>query len=308
MNSYNRESSYFPFANDYFRLQTDYEQFSRKRRIAFRRIDYRQLWKTVGFSVIFYFLLKKNLAQAKRLKTYYQHDFDRIRFLELLTGVHRIYLEPHSPIYQALSRTITSSSTILDPENLFQCVRTIINELTNFLPENGLLGTHNDESVLNYLLHCSMDQYPPTYFWSIEKHLLLASETQMPSDHFTTKFLLISTFIFRCLIKTLLLKPVKYRLVRGQLNRTQWFNIRLLSTLLLYTSRYAIMYKHGQTHVPMPFPFEMQTYLMNDDKLKQIFYDVDELVESTAPKLSAWACEYAQRLQDNAKRRRRTRR
>jgi hypothetical protein len=116
-------------------------------------------------------------------------------------------------------------------------------------------------------------------------------------DHFTTKFLLISTFIFHCLIKTLLLKPVKYRLTRGQLNRTQWSNTRLLSTLILYVARHAVIHKEEKHCLPMPFPFEMKNYLMDDEKLAEVFEDLDQLVESTAPKLSSWACEYAERLQ-----------
>jgi hypothetical protein len=116
-------------------------------------------------------------------------------------------------------------------------------------------------------------------------------------DHFTTKFLVLSTFIFRGLIKTLLLKPVKYRLTRGQLNRIQWLNVRLLSTLILYIGRHAVIYKEEKTHQPMPFPFEMKNYLADDEKLKKIFKNIEVLVESSAPKLSSWACKYAERLQ-----------
>jgi hypothetical protein len=36
---------------------------------------------------------------------------------------------------------------------------------------------------------------------------------------------------------------------------------------------------------------------MEDEKLMNVFEDLDLLIESTAPKLSAWACEYAERLQ-----------
>jgi hypothetical protein len=47
----------------------------------------------------------------------------------------------------------------------------------------------------------------------------------------------------------------------------------------------------------MPFPFEMKNYLIPDEKLHKMFSNIDQLIETTAPKISAWACEYAERLQ-----------
>ncbi|CAF3889172.1 unnamed protein product [Rotaria sordida] len=302
LNLYNREPSFFPLAHNYYRLQTDYERFHTNKIYTIKRINLKQRWKIYGLIIIFYFMLKKNLRLAKQKDTYYHRDYHRIRFLELLTAVHRVYLEPYSSIHKALSYVVNSSSKLLNEEQLFHCVRTIINEITSFLPSDGILGTNSDESVLIYLLNCSLEQYPSTYFWSIERHLLLISYSKMKEhgflqlDHFTSKFLLISTFIFHCLIKTLLLKPVKFRLIRGQLNRTQWLNIRLLSTLILYIARHAVLYKE-QNHLPMPFPFEMKNYLMKDEKLKEIFKHIEQLIESTTPKLSSWACEYSERLQ-----------
>jgi hypothetical protein len=41
----------------------------------------------------------------------------------------------------------------------------------------------------------------------------------------------------------------------------------------------------------------MKNYLIDDEKLKAKFYDIDQLIESTAPKISSWACEYSERLQ-----------
>jgi hypothetical protein len=303
LNLYNREPSFFPLAHNYYRLQTDYENFHIKRTYSIKRINFKKLWKIYGFILIFYFMLKRNLRLAKQKDTYYQRDYHRLRFLELLTAVHRVYLEPSSPIYKSLSYVIHSSSKVLTQENFFSCIRTIINQITNFLPNEGLLGTNTDESVLIYLLHCSLEQYPTRYFWSIESHLLSLSYSKMKEhgflqlDHFTTKFLLISTFLFHCLIKTLLLKPVKYRLTRGQLNRVQWSNTRLLSSLILYITRHAVIYKDEKNRLPMPFPFEMKNYLIPDEKLHKIFTNIDQLIETTAPKISAWACEYAERLQ-----------
>jgi hypothetical protein len=303
LNSYNREPSFFPLAHNYYRLQTDYDNFHIKKISTRKRIHSKKRWKIYGFILIFYFMLKRNLRLAKQKDTYYQHDYRRLRFLELLTAVHRVYLEPNSPIYKALSHVVNSSSKILNRNNFFSSIQTIINQITNFLPSEGILGTNDDDSVLIYLLNCSLEQYPSTYFWSIERHLLSISFEKMKQykftqlDHFTTKFLLISTFLFRCLIKTLLLKPVKYRLTRGQLNHIQWSNTRLLSSLILYIGRHAIIYKENKNRLPMPFPFEMKNYLIDDEKLKAKFYDIDQLIESTAPKISSWACEYSERLQ-----------
>jgi hypothetical protein len=304
LNSYNREPSFFPLAHNYYRLQTDYENFHQKKKISsIKRMNLKQRWKSYGFILIFYFMLKKNLRLAKQKDTYYQRDYHRIRFLELLTAIHRVYLEPNSSIHKALSYVINSSSKVLNRENIYSSVRTILNHITNFLPNDGILGTQSDDSVLIYLLNCTLEQYPSTYFWSIERHLLSISYSKMKEnkfiqlDHFTTKFLLISTFIFRGLTKTLLLKPVKYRLTRGKLNRIQWSNARLVSTLILYISRHAVIYKEERTRLPMPFPFEMNNYLINDEKLQEIFPNLNQLVESTAPKISSWACEYAERLQ-----------
>jgi hypothetical protein len=303
LNLYNREPSFFPLAQNYYRLQTDYENFHIKKAFSRKRMDLKKRWKIYGFILIFYFMLKKNLRLAKKKDTYYQRDYHRLRFLELLTAVHRVYLEPDSPIYKSLSHIVNSSSKVLNQENFFSSIKTIINQITNFLPNDGILGTNNDESVLIYLLNCSLEEYPSTYFWSIERHLLSISYSKMKEygflqlDHFTTKFLLISTFIFHCLIKTLLLKPVKYRLIRGQLNNIQWSNTRLLSTLILYIARHAVIYKEQKARLPMPFPFEMKNYLIDDEKLKKTFNNIDQLVDLTAPKISAWACEYGERLQ-----------
>ncbi|CAF3675206.1 unnamed protein product [Rotaria socialis] len=302
LNSYNREPSFFPLAQHYYRFQIDYERFHQNKSYTTRQLNLKRRWKAYGFILIFYFMLKRNLRVAKKKKTYYHRDYCRIRFLELLTAVHRVYLEPNSPIYKALSYVVNHSSQLLNEEQLFHCAETIINNISDFLPHNGILGTNSDDSVLIYLLNCSLEQYPPTYLWSIERHLLSMSYTKMKAkgltqlDHFTTKFVLISTFIFRCLIKTLLLKPVKYRLRRGQLNRTQWVNTRLLSTLILCVARHAVLYNET-THLPMPFPFEMKNYLMDDEKLEKVFKNINQLIESTAPKLSSWSCEYADRLQ-----------
>lgn len=303
LNLYNREPSFFPLAHNYYRLQTDYENFHVKKHSSSKRWKLKQRWKIYGFILIFYFMLKKNLRLAKQKDTYYQRDYHRLRFLELLTAVHRVYLEPNSTIYKSLSYIVNNSSKIVNQEKFFLSIRTIITQLTNFLPNDGILGTNSGESVLIYLLNCSLEQYPSTYFWSIERHLLSISFSKMKTsgfiqlDHFTTKFLLISTFIFHCLIKTLLLKPVKYRLTRGQLNQIQWSNTRLLSTLILYIARRAVIYKEEKQPLPMPFPFEMKNYLIDDKKLKEIFPNLDQLVELTAPKISSWACEYAERLQ-----------
>ena len=303
LNLSNREPSFFPLADNYYRLQTDYEKYHKNKYGSKRRRYLKKRWKIYGLMLIFYFMLKKNLRLAKQKDIYYQRDYHRLRFLELLTAVHRVYLEPNSSMYKSLSYVVNSSSKVLSPDILSSSVRTIIYQLTNFLPNDGILGAANNESVLIYLLNCSFEQYPSTYFWSIERHLLSISFKKMKEyhyiqlDHFTTKFLLISTFIFRCLNKTLLLKPVKYRLTRGKLNHIQWSNTRLLSTLLLYIARHAVIYKEEKNRLPMPFPFEMKNYLIDDNKLRNIFPNLDQLIESTAPKISAWACEYAERLQ-----------
>ncbi|CAF1261363.1 unnamed protein product [Adineta steineri] len=296
-----RQPSYFPLAQKYHRLQTDYNTFH----TLIKRKNLKQRWKIYGFILIFYFTLKNKLRVAKQKHTYYQHNYDRIRFLELLTVIHRVYLDPNSSIYQTLSYVIKISNKLLNQTNLFHCVQTILDQITNFLPKYGIVGTNSDESVLIYLLNCSLEQYPSTYFWSIEKHLLSLSYLKMKEnklfyiDHFTTKFLLISIFIFHGLIKTLLFKPVKYRLIRGQLNRTQWLNLRLLSTLILYIARHAILYKEDKNSLPMPFPFEMNKYLIDDEELINEFEDLMKFVKPLAFKLSAWACKYAERLQSH---------
>jgi len=306
LNLYNREPSFFPLAQNYHRLQIDYDNFHTTKssgRFEHHRFTARQRWKIYGSIVIFYFLLRNNLKSAKRKHSYYQRDFHRIRFLELLTAVHRVYLEPTSSIYKSLSYIINQPIKISSENKLFSCIQKIINQITNFLPNDGILGTQNDESVLIYLLNCSFDNYPTTYFWSIERHLLNISYTKMREhhfqqlDHFTTKYLLIATFLFRGLNKTLLLKPVKYRLTRGQLTSIQWSNTRLISSLILYVGRHAIIYKEEKSRLPMPFPFEMKNFLIDDQELRQICPNLDRLVALTAPKISAWACEYAERLQ-----------
>ncbi|CAF0756449.1 unnamed protein product [Adineta ricciae] len=297
------QPSTIPSAQQDYHLQLNYELYYSQKPYLKRRFNYKQRWKIYGMIFIFYFMLKRKLRIAKKNANYYEYDYHRIRFLELLTVVHRVYLDPNCSIYQTLSHVVRNSTQLLDQTILFHCVQVILDQITNLIPKDGLIGTSSRESVFIYLLDCSLEQYPTGYFWSIEKHLLSLSYAKMRErgfkqlDHFTTKFLVISVFIYRGLIKTLLLKPVKYRLIRGQLNRTQWLNIRLLSSVILYITRHAIIYKEQNNQLPMPFPIEMKNYLMDDAKLKNIFKTIDQLVESTAPELSSWASEYADRLQ-----------
>ena len=292
LNTFNRQPSFFPLAEYSYRYQKDYH----RQRLS--EYSFKRRWKSIVYVLIFYFYLKRNLQRAKKKSTYYQRDYHRLRFLELLTGIHRIYLEPHSTIYQCLSSIVHSSSP-----NLYQCVEIIYDQITHFHPQFGILGTSSEESVLIYLLQCSLEQYPKSYFWSIERHLLSLSYTKMKEyhhdhlDHFTTKFLVISTFIFRGLTKTLLLKPVKYRLTRGQLSSTQWTNTRLCSSLILSIARHAIMHKSDVSRLPMPFPFEMKSYLFDDDQLQERFSHLETFIDRIVPKLSSWACDYAERLQ-----------
>ena len=204
----------------------------------------RRQWKSVGFILIFYFHLKRNVRRAKTKSTYYQRDFHRLRFLELLTAVHRVYFEPNSILYKCLSIVVHRQTF-----PMMKLVEVFLSQLINFRPQYGILGTSSDESVLIYLLQCSLNVYPRNYFWSIERHLLTLSYTKMNEfqqehlDHFTTKFIVISTFIFRGLNKTLLLKPIKYRLTRGELTEKQLLNIRMFSSLILSIARHAIIRK-----------------------------------------------------------------
>ena len=168
LNLTHREPSFFPPAHNSYRIQTDYDRFHARPNRSFKR-----RWKTLGLVLIFYFYLRNNLRLAKQLDTYYQRDYRRIRFLELLTAVHRVYLEPKSPIHKALSTAVHSSAVLLSQETLFHCVETIITQITSFIPSQGILGTNSDDSVLIYLLTCSLEQYPSTYFWSIERHLFV---------------------------------------------------------------------------------------------------------------------------------------
>ncbi|CAF1523372.1 unnamed protein product, partial [Adineta steineri] len=78
-----RQPSYFPLAQKYHRLQTDYNKFQ----TLIKRKNLKQRWKIYGFILIFYFTLKNKLRLAKQKHTYYQHNYDRIRFLELLTVI-----------------------------------------------------------------------------------------------------------------------------------------------------------------------------------------------------------------------------
>ncbi|UJR27256.1 hypothetical protein I4U23_008551 [Adineta vaga] len=231
LKSISHKSSNVRSAQDDYRLQISYNIYYSQRHYLKKRFNAKQRWKIYGTIFIFYFMLRKNLRLTKKKFNYYEYDYHRIRFFELLTVVHRAYLDPNCSIYQTLSHVIRNSIQLLDQRILFHCVQVIFDQITNLIPKDGLIGTCSYESVLIYLANCSLDQYPTNYFWSIEKHLLSISYIKMKQnhlrqlDHFTTKFLIISIFIFRGLIKTLLFKPIKYRLICGQLNHTQWLNI-----------------------------------------------------------------------------------
>ena len=261
-------------------------------------------WKIIGFILIFYFHLRKKLRLAKRFNVNFEHDYFRIRSFELLTAAHREYLEPTSLFYRSLSMIISNSLSTNDQTTMLRSVQLIIDGLTKFLPSSGVLGTNSEDSVFLYLLHCSLNDYSSTYHWKIERHLLTLSYRKMEEhgrtqlDHFTTKFLLISSLIFRCLNKTLLFKPVKYRLIRGEINPNQSLNIRIFSTIILYLARHAIMHKKEDQRLPMPFPIEMKNHLLDDQRLQNLFAnDLDQLLKSEVPKISVWASEYADRLQ-----------
>ncbi|CAF1462315.1 unnamed protein product, partial [Didymodactylos carnosus] len=106
--------------------------------------------------------------------------------------------------------------------------------------------------------------------------------------------LLIGVFIFRALVTTLLCKPIKYRLMLGQISSSQQASLKVLATLMLYIGR-CVCVPAGNI---LRLPHEWQLSLLNDDAIEHIVKNpkIKLVIQMCEVTLRKWCDEYIHRI------------
>lgn len=91
------------------------------------------------------------------------------------------------------------------------------------------------------------------------------------------------------------MKPIKFRLVRGELTELQKLNIKIVSTILYYIVRLA----SSSTRF-MKFPLEWQDSFYNDTKMNRIYTNksIKKTIDDSKIQLLKWSKEYIRRLKE----------
>ncbi|CAF0732903.1 unnamed protein product, partial [Didymodactylos carnosus] len=142
----------------------------------------------------------------------------------------------HSPLYEAL----TTSSTKYDEAIKLICeaLKNVISKIVDFMPRDGVLGS-SQYSAISALIQDG-NHFPDKYFWQCERKQLEFNDSNEKTVNVTKQratLLLIGVFIFRALVTTLLCKPIKYRLMLGEISSSQQASLKILATLILYIGR-----------------------------------------------------------------------
>ncbi|RNA10585.1 relA-associated inhibitor-like [Brachionus plicatilis] len=234
----------------------------------------------------------------------------RIRLLEIMTAVHRVYLEPEGPIYSSLMNFIANENdmnALFDVDSLInsQCIQTlcqnveeICQRISEFMPKEGIIGTTAKSALLTLI--SEGNKFPENYFWDGEKERLKFDENGKIRNINRGRAILIlmSAMISRGLITTLLIKPIKFRLLRGEIPPNIKLNIKILATVMCFIVRKV----NNNTDIPLDFPWEWQSSLFNDIRMKPIYESPDVVftVEKCRKLFVNWANEYINRLDETA--------
>ncbi|CAF3488260.1 unnamed protein product [Rotaria sp. Silwood1] len=168
--------------------------------------------------------------------------------------------------------------------------------LDKALPKDGVLGTEKNSAVSALIQ--DGNPFPENYFWRCERELLEFDHLKVINiTKQRAKLLLIGIFLFRALITTLLLKPVKYRLILGHLTSNQSINLKVLASVMLYIGRRTV---GSKSHI-LPLPHEWQLSLYTDIDIETIIQhsEINSIVNTCEQSLRIWCEEYIRRIDAN---------
>lgn len=275
-----------------------------------RSRDIRSLFPKVATGVLFLIVLRRRAAESrKRFRNPSPSAaIHKIRLQEIIVALHRVYLEPDGPIYNVLIQTINYPIPLSDglnssSKNFAQAIdaigdalRNVVSRIVDFMPKDGVLGTGKSSAVSNLLQNGN--PFPSNYFWDCEKeHLEFIENKVININRKRAVILLTGIFIFRALITTLLIKPVKYRLILGRLSQNQSANLKVLASIILYVARRAA----GRKNQIIAMPHEWQLSLYSDEAMKPIVQNAEmkEILTNCQQSIRDWCEEYIRRIDEN---------
>ncbi|CAF3539007.1 unnamed protein product [Adineta steineri] len=267
----------------------------------------RQLFRKAIIAVLFIKVLKRRAVKnhTKRSQQTLSATIHKIRLQEIMVALHRVYLEPEGPIYNAL---IQATSNTVDLRNALNAssknysnaiyvigdaVKNIISRIVDFMPKDGVLGTSKNSAIAALIQNGH--PFPDNYFWQCEKELLEFNKSKL--THITKQraiLLIIGSFIFRALVTTLLTKPIKYRLLLGQLTPTQSASLKVLASILFYVGRRAVK----SSPQILALPHEWSYSLYNDASIKPIIQhsEIKPIITKCEQSLRVWCEQYIRRI------------
>lgn len=234
----------------------------------------------------------------------------RIRLLEILTATHRVYLEPDGPIYGSIITYLKNPndmSVLFKPDHelynpcvdiMCNSVVDIIQKVTEFMPKEGIIGTNSSSALIPLI--SNGNRFPEAEFMEIEKDRLEFDEYSRIKNINQDKsmFLIMHSFITKGLVKTLLLKPVKSKLLLETSDIVSE-NCKLIATILLYVVRTV----NDNSEVMMDFPWELRPFLYTDEEMKDIYKNenIDMMLNRSKMLFKVWTDEYVTRLAEASK-------
>ncbi|CAF3561273.1 unnamed protein product [Adineta steineri] len=272
-----------------------------------KRKPRRNLFQKVSTGILFFIIIKHRAIRNRRRRPIQSPNstIHKIRLQELLVALHRVYLEPEGPIFNALMQAVTdpislqhglNRSSKYYPEavhNIGNAIKNIISKIIQFMPQDGVLGTTKKSAISSFLQ--DGNSYPERYFWQCEREYLDFDNSKLIN---ITKqraiLLLIGLFIFRALITTLLIKPIKYRLILGQLTENQSISLKVLSSVLFYLGRRTVRPKSQI----LTLPHEWKLSLYTDRDIEPIIEhsEIKSILSTCEQSLRMWCEEYIRRI------------
>ncbi|CAF0970934.1 unnamed protein product [Rotaria sp. Silwood1] len=273
----------------------------------------KDLFKSTAIGILFIINLKHRAVKKRTELKHRPHQspsalIHKIRLQEIIVALHRVYLEPDGSIHNALIHTINNSISLQNAldrssKNHSEAIQIIgitlqiiIPKITEFMPKDGVLGTEKNSAVSALIQ--DGNPFPENYFWRCERELLEFDHLKVINiTKQRAKLLLIGIFLFRALITTLLLKPVKYRLILGHLTSNQSINLKVLASVMLYIGRRTV---GSKSHI-LPLPHEWQLSLYTDIDIETIIQhsEINSIVNTCEQSLRIWCEEYIRRIDAN---------
>ncbi|CAF0730619.1 unnamed protein product [Rotaria sordida] len=267
----------------------------------------RLLFQKAAIGILFINIIKHDAAKNRlnRRSQTLSATIHKIRIQEIMVALHRVYLEPDGPIYNALIQAITNSIELkhaLDKSSKYyseainiigQAVNNVISKIVDFMPKDGILGTAKNSAVSALIQ--DGNPFPDNYFWQCEKNILEFHKSKIIN---ITKqraiLLLIGIFIFRALVTTLLIKPTKYRFILGELPKNQLVSLKVLASVISYIGRRAVK----SSSQILTLPHEWESSLYSDTDIEPIIQhaEIKSIITTCEQSLRDWCEDYIRRI------------